>query len=84
MIAASGKSTATLQATYASLQHQPVTNTRRLRESTGKPLPTILRALDTLQQLGIIRETSGKERNRVFVYSAYLDILNRGTEPLAR
>lgn len=84
VIAASGKSTATLQATYASLQHQPVTNTRRLRESTGKPLPTILRALDTLQQLGIIRETSGKERNRVFVYSAYLDILNRGTEPLAR
>lgn len=77
VIAASGKSTATLQATYASLQHQPVTNTRRLREATGKPLPTILRALDTLQQLGIIRETSGKERNRVFVYSAYLDILSQ-------
>jgi Fic family protein len=82
IIQSSDISTSTMQLTYDALLKQPVTNTRRLRELTGKPLPTLLRALDGLQQLGIITEITGKERNKVFAYRAYLDILNQGTEPL--
>lgn len=82
LIQQSDKATATTQIVYDALLHQPVTNTRRLRELTGKPLPTLLRALDGLQQLGIITETTGKERHKVFAYRAYLDLLNQGTEPL--
>lgn len=82
IIQQSDKATATTQIVYDALLRQPVTNTRRLRELTGKPLPTLLRALDGLQQLGIITETTGKERNKVFAYRAYLEILNQGTEPL--
>lgn len=82
LIQQSDKATATTQIVYDALLRQPVTNTRRLRELTGKPLPTLLRALDGLQQLGIIAETTGKERHKVFAYRAYLDILNQGTEPL--
>lgn len=82
LIQQSDKATATTQIVYDALLRQPVTNTRRLRELTGKPLPTLLRALDGLQQLGIITETTGKERHKVFAYRAYLDILNQGTEPL--
>ncbi len=82
IIQQSDKATATTQIVYDALLRQPVTNTRRLRELTGKPLPTLLRALDVLQQLGIITETTGKERHKVFAYRAYLDILNQGTEPL--
>ena len=84
LIQQSDKATATTQIVYDALLRQPVTNTRRLREVTGKPLPTLLRALDGLQQLGIITETTGKERNKVFAYRAYLDMLNQGTEPLSR
>jgi len=84
IIQQSDKATATTQIVYDALLRQPVTNTRRLRELTGKPLPTLLRALDGLQQLGIITETTGKERNKVFAYRAYLEILNQGTEPLPR
>lgn len=80
IIQQSDKATATTQIVYDALLQQPVTNTRRLRELTGKPLPTLLRALDGLQQLGITTETTGKERNKVFAYRAYLDILNQGTE----
>jgi Fic family protein len=80
IIQQSDTATATTQIVYDALLQQPVTNTRRLRELTGKPLPTLLRALDGLQQLGIITETTGKERNMVFAYRAYLDILNQGTE----
>lgn len=80
IIQQSDKATATTQIVYDALLRQPVTNTRRLRELTGKPLPTLLRALDGLQQLGIITEMTGKERHKVFAYRAYLDILNQGTE----
>jgi Fe2+ or Zn2+ uptake regulation protein len=45
-------------------------------------LPTVLRALTKLEDYGIIKEVTGKERHKVFVYSKYLNILNEGTEPL--
>ena len=44
--------------------------------------PTVANAVRRLESLGILRETTGKQRGRLFVYSAYLDILNRGTESL--
>ena len=44
--------------------------------------PTVANAVRHLESLGILRETTGKRRGRLFVYDAYLDILNRGTEPL--
>jgi hypothetical protein len=31
-------------------------------------------------KLGIVRETTGKQRHRLFTYYRYLEILNRGTE----
>ncbi len=44
--------------------------------------PTARVALDHLQQLNIVKEISGKKRNRVYVYKKYLDILEQGTDPL--
>ena len=32
--------------------------------------------------LGILREITGRERHRLFVYEPYLAILNEGTEPI--
>ena len=44
--------------------------------------PTVANAVRHLENLGILRETTGKQRGRLFVYDAYLDILNRGTEAM--
>lgn len=50
------------------------------------PLPTMLRTLDTLQNLGIIRETSGKERNgclftlHILIFSVAVPSFWRGKE----
>jgi hypothetical protein len=30
--------------------------------------------------LGMVSETTGRQRHRLFTYHRYLDILNRGTE----
>ena len=78
----SGKSTAATLSIHAYLQKQPVTNTTRLKNSCGISLPTVLRSLATLEELGIVHEITGKERNKVFAYRQYLNILNHGSEPL--
>ncbi|MES2355539.1 MAG: Fic family protein [Pseudomonadota bacterium] len=83
-INAANKATSTLLAVHAYLQRHPVANTTRIREACAISLPTALRALDTLQSLGIVREATGKERHKIFVYHAYLDLLSQGTEPFAR
>lgn len=36
--------------------------------------------MDVLVELGIARELTGKQRNRLFVYDQYLAALNEGTE----
>lgn len=33
------------------------------------------RAIDLLERLGVLRETTGKQRDRVYAYHAYLDLL---------
>ena len=38
--------------------------------------------MTSLQDLGIARELTGRQRNRVYGYDAYIQILNEGVEPL--
>lgn len=80
----SGRSTASALSIHALLQRRPILTTSRITKDTGMSLPTALRNLSLLETLGIVRETTGKERNRIFVYTNYLDILSKGTEPLPR
>jgi Fic family protein len=47
-------------------------------------LPTVGKSLEHLVELGIVREVTGKQRRRAFAYRKYLDVLDRGTEPLPR
>lgn len=83
-IHASGSSAAAVLAVHSFLQRHPVANTTKIREACGLSPPTVLRSLSTLEDLGIVREISGKERYRIYAYSEYVQILNEGTEPLER
>jgi Fic family protein len=44
--------------------------------------PTVATAIANLERLGILREITGRPRNKIFTYSKYLEILSEGTEPL--
>lgn len=79
----SGKSTAGTLTIHTWLQRHPISNTTRIKEECNVSLPTVLRTMATLEELGIVKEITGKERHKIFVYHQYLDILNQGTEPLA-
>jgi len=42
--------------------------------------PTATKAMRTLVEAGVLAETTGKQRDRTFAYTAYLDLLGSGTE----
>jgi Fic family protein len=77
-----GKPTAAIMSIHNFFQIHPITNTTKIKEACSISLPTVLRSLASLEQQGIIEEITGKDRHKVFVYRAYLDILSKGTEPL--
>jgi hypothetical protein len=49
-------------------------------EQLSLSAPTVAKALQHMVKLGMVRETTGKQRHRLFTYHRYLEILNRGTE----
>jgi Fic family protein len=65
-------------------QTKPIISVPMAASSLGISAPTVRKSIAHLEELGIVRETTGKQRGRLFVYSAYLEILARGTEPLSR
>ncbi len=41
--------------------------------------PTAAKAIDTLRKAGVLHEITGKRRDRVYAYRAYLSVLSEGT-----
>jgi Fic family protein len=44
--------------------------------------PTARSSLNALVKLDILTEITGKQRDKVYVYKQYLDILEYGAEPI--
>lgn len=60
------------------LFEHPIASINKLIELTELTAATIGKVLDALeQQLGLVKEITGQKRNRVFAYTAYIDILNQ-------
>ena len=76
-----GKPTAAILTIHNYFQSQPISNTSKIKQASGLSLPTILRSLTALEKYGILKEITGKERHKIYVYKDYIDILGKGTEP---
>lgn len=81
-VAQSGRGAARALQVLTALRTRPVLSIGRLRDSHGMTFPTASKAMDSLIELGIAKELTGKARNRVFSYAAYLAALQEGGEPL--
>ena len=46
--------------------------------------PTAQKAIDALCKAGILREITGRRRDRVYAYQAYLDVIAENTDPIGR
>jgi Fic family protein len=75
-----GRQAPTILLVQEALQAKPLATIARLTQSTGFTTPTVTQALGELQKLGIVRETTGRARGRIFAYVRYLDALNAETE----
>lgn len=64
------------------LQRYPITDAKKIVSACHISLPTANKALRYLSQLDIVKEITGKARNKIYVYQKYLDILTEGTAPL--
>jgi len=67
---------------HNALVKKPLLTIPRICEITGLHPATAASALKVLQKLGIVREITGKRRNRTYTYDRFIAILNEGTEPL--
>ena len=50
----------------------------------GLTTPTVRTGLDHLAKLQIVREITGKRRDRLYVYDRYLQLLQASAEPLGK
>jgi Fic family protein len=62
------------------LQGRPIANIPFLSRKTKISPPTVTGVLDALQKIGIVKEVTGRKRNRLYAYEKCLDILRQGTE----
>jgi len=81
-LASLGRRAGSAAAVQAALLRTPVSTVPRLAKLTRLTLPTVGKALDVLVDQRMVRETTGRKRDRVFRYDRYIDVLNEGTEPL--
>lgn len=57
------------------LPSNPVVTLPLAIELLGVSKPTAIKAIEALEETGILKETSGKRRDRVYAYQKYLDVL---------
>lgn len=59
------------------LAARPISNIASLVKVAAITPATAGKVMEALQTLGLVRELTGQKRNRVFAYSAYIDLLNQ-------
>jgi Fic family protein len=65
---------------FEALPRHPIVTVAAVMALLDTSKPTAGRAVDTLVEAGVLKETTGKKRDRSFVYDAYLERLRVGTE----
>jgi len=75
-----GRLSNTLIKLYQALLQQPIATAAWLEKSTELAPATIQSGLQKLEELKLIEELTGKQRDRVYAYKAYIAILNQGNE----
>ncbi|MEO0460577.1 MAG: hypothetical protein AAF219_07025 [Myxococcota bacterium] len=64
------------------LPSNPMVTIPRVVDLLDTTKPTASKAVSVLEEIGILKETTGRQRDRVFMYKSYLELLKTETEPL--
>jgi Fic family protein len=76
-----GKLTGSVQQVFEQLKKNPYVAAATTVKKTGLTLPTVNSAIAALEELKILREITGRRRDRVYEYEAYMSILQDRQKP---
>ncbi len=76
-VALLGRQAPSAMLVFDALARRPVRNVASITAETRQSPMTVNAALARLTEQSLVRELTGKRRNRVYGYVAYLDLLNR-------
>ena len=65
---------------HKSMLERPIAPPNWIKEKTGLSHATVNTCLREFEKIGIVKEMTGQKRNRLYSYSQYIDIMNKGTE----
>lgn len=77
-----GRAAASALRVHEFLQRRPMVTIQSAARELKISVPTVGKSLELMTSAGIVREMTGKQRGRLFGYSKYLSILDKGTQPL--
>jgi Fic family protein len=78
-----GRSAGTALRVHAWLQAHPITTVKDCVRGTGLTAPPVGKALEGMTSQGIVKELTGRKRDRVFAYQSYLTLLTADVEAAA-
>ena len=76
-----GRSAGSAIIVHELLQRRPILSISDATQQLAITRPTINAVFQKMQELGVLKETTGRQRDRLYVYDAYVQLLNEGTEP---
>lgn len=78
-----GKIAGTALRVHDLLQQWPIISITAACKALGLTHPAVNKSLRKLEEMNIVREITGRQRNRLYLYESYMNILNKGQEPPA-
>lgn len=84
MVEALGRKAGSAHRVLDLLCRHPITTIPNATRQLNLTAPTVRSAVESLEKIGIIREITGKQRDRINIYDPYVKILDEGTQPLPK
>ena len=75
-----GRRTGSVLRVHEAFMRRPLLTATEVARMASMTFPTASAALSALEELGLVAEITGRETNRIYKYTKYLDVLSEGTE----
>ena len=75
-----GRRTGSVLRVHEAFMRRPLLTATEVARMASVTFPTAGAALSALEELGLVAEITGRETNRIYKYTKYLDVLSEGTE----
>ncbi len=73
-----GRRAGTALRVHRQFSQRPLQSIKAMVNELEISYPAVSKSVEALEKMGIVREVTGRQRNKVYAYQAFLDILNKG------